>query len=60
MGELDIPNHHNKTEIDTKTETHATYYDKIAMDSLLANQIYTDSENINITNNQISLTFPKL
>ena len=88
MGELDIPNHYNKTEIDalvaninlsnyyntteidtlfenidlsnyfTKAETHATYYDKIAMDSLLANQIYTDSENINITNNQISLTFP--
>ena len=28
------------------------------MDSLLANQIYTDSENIDITNNQISLACP--
>ena len=36
----------------------SNYYDKVATDSLLANQLYTNSENIDITNNQISLTFP--
>ena len=52
FGNIDLSNYY------TKTETQTTYYDKVAMDSPLATQIYTDSENIDITNNQISLAFP--
>ena len=37
----------------TNTETQANYYDKTATGSLLVN--YTGSENIDITDNQISL-----
>ena len=44
----------------TKSETQDNYYDKAATDTLLANQIqtYTGAENIDITNKQLSLTFP--
>ena len=33
-------------------------YSNTEIDTLLANQTYTGSENIDITNNQLSLTFP--
>ena len=42
FGNLAIPNHYNKTEIDT----------------FLTNTNLTGSENIDITNNEISLSFP--
>ena len=42
FGDLAIPNHYNKTEIDT----------------FLTNTNLTGSENLDITNNQISLNFP--
>ena len=35
-----------------------SYYDKTEVDTLLTNTNLTGSENIDITNNQIPLTFP--
>jgi type II secretory pathway pseudopilin PulG len=51
---------YNKTEIDTLLENIdlSNYYDKTEVDTLLTNTNLTASENIDITNNQISLTFP--
>ena len=58
--EFIAPNIYNKTEIDTLFEhiDVSSYYDKTEVDTLLTNTNLTGSENIDITNNQISLTFP--
>ena len=58
--EFIAPNIYNKTEIDTLLENIdlSNYYDKTEVDTLLTNTNLTGSENIGITNNHISLTFP--
>ena len=54
------PNIYNKTAIGTLFENIdlSNYYDKAEVDTLLTNTNLTGSENNDITNNQISLTFP--
>ena len=58
--EFIAPNIYNKTEIDTLFENIdlSNYYGKTEVDTLLTNTNLTGSENIDITNNQIPLTFP--
>ena len=54
------PNIYSKTEIDTWFENIdlSSYYDKTEVGTLLTNTNLTGSENIDITNNQISSTSP--
>ena len=58
--EFIAPNIYNKIEIGTLFENIdlSSYYDKTEVDTLLMNTNLTGSENLDITNNQISLTFP--
>ena len=58
--EFRAPKIYNKTEIDTLFGNIdlGNYYDKTEIDTLLTNTNLIGSENIDITNNQISLTFP--
>ena len=62
FGDLDIPNFYNKTEIDAIGDELSSLilntYTKTEVDNLLTNINLTGSENIDITNNQISLTYP--
>ena len=62
FGDLDIPNFYNKNEIDAIDDGLSSVilntYTKIEVDDLLTNIDLSGSENINITNNQISLTYP--
>ena len=60
FGDLDIPNFYNKDEIYTLFEhiDLSNYYDKTEVDTLLTNTNLTGSENIDTTNNEISLTYP--
>ena len=58
--EFIAPNIYNKTEIEPLFENIdlISYYDKTEVDTLLTDTNLTGSENLDITNNQISLTFP--
>ena len=58
--ELRAPSIYNKTEIGTLLENIdlSNYYNKTEVDTFLTNTNLTGSENIDITNNEISLTFP--
>ena len=62
FGDLDIPNHYNKTEIDAIGDELSALvlntYTKTEIEALTSNINLTGSENISITNNQFSLTFP--
>ena len=60
FGGSDIPNLYNKNEIDTLFENIdlSNYYDKTEVYILLTNTNLTGSENIDITNNETSLTYP--
>ena len=62
FGDLDIPNYYNKTEVDAigdeLTASILNTYTKQEVDTLLTNTNLTGSGNIDITNNQISLSFP--
>ena len=60
--DLDIPNLYDKTEIDAVGEELQSLilnaYIKTEVHNLLTNINLTGSENINITNNEMSLTYP--
>ena len=58
--EFIAPNLYNKTEIDTLFENIdlSSYYGKTEVDTLLMNTNLNGSANLDITNNQISSTFP--
>ena len=62
FGDLDIPDFYNKTEIDaTDDELSAlilSTYTKTEVDALLSNTNLTGSDNLDLSNNQISLTYP--
>ena len=58
--EFIAPNIYNKTEIGTLFENidWSSYYDKTEIDTLLVSTNLIGSENLDITNDQISLTCP--
>ena len=62
FGDLDILNFYNKTEIDAIDDELPALilntYTKTEVDTLLLDTNLTGSENLDITNNQISLTYP--
>ena len=60
FGDADIPNVHDRTGIDNLIANIdvSNHYNKAEIDTTVAHQTYTSSENIGITNNQISLNFP--
>ena len=62
FGDLDIPNFYNTNKIDAIGDGLSSLvlntYAKTEVDNLLTNISLTGSENINITNNEISLTYP--
>ena len=62
FGDLDIPNFYNKTEIgatgDELSSLFVNTYTKTEVYNLITNIDLTGSENIDISNNQISLTYP--
>ena len=62
FGDPDIPNFHNKTEVDAIDDELSALilntYTKTEVEALISNINLTGSENIDITNNQFSLTFP--
>ena len=62
FGGLDIPNFYNETKIDAIGDGLSSLISntctKTEVDNILTNISLTDSENTDITNNQISLTYP--
>ena len=62
FGDLDIPNFHNETETyaidDELSSLISNTYTKTEVDNLLTNINLNGSENINITSNQTSLSYP--
>ena len=62
FGDLDVPGFYNKTEIDAIDDELPSLilntYTKTEVYNLITNINLTGSENIDITNNQISLTHP--
>ena len=62
FGDLDIPNFYNKTEIDAIGDELSALilstYTKTEVDTLLSNTNLTGSDNLDISSNQISLTYP--
>ena len=61
FGDLDIPNCYNKTEIDAIDDELSSLilntYTKTEIDNSLTNINLTGSEDMDINNNQISLTY---
>ena len=62
FGDLDIPNFYNKAETDAIGDELSPLvlntYTKTDVDNLITNIDLSGSENIDITNNRISLTYP--
>ena len=62
FGDLDIPNFYNKSEIDAIDDEWLAFisntYTKTEVYNLITNIDLSGSENIHITNNHISLTYP--
>ena len=57
FGDVDIPNFHDRNSINNLIANigFSNYYNKTEIEIIVANPTYTNSENIGITNSQISL-----